>query len=154
MIPTHTPKPYSLWSILKLPSFGPETAILTEVFMVFLSPCCLLWNPKVHYCVHKRPSPVPMLSHMNPINTLLLDFLKIHFNVRLLRLGLQTLLFSSGFLIESSYAYYAPPCMLRASPTILIMLQNGIRAGYDSLSTIRYDNVVFRSVIRDSCVVS
>jgi len=27
----------------------------------------LLWNLKVHYCVHERPSLVPVLSQMHPV---------------------------------------------------------------------------------------
>jgi hypothetical protein len=51
----------------------------------------LLWNPNVHYRVHNSPQPVPVLSQMNSVYTLLSYFLGTHFNIILhLRLGLPS----------------------------------------------------------------
>ena len=41
----------------------------------------ILWNPKVHHCIHKSPPPVPILRRFDPLHISKSHFLKINFNI-------------------------------------------------------------------------
>ena len=58
----------------------------------------ILWNPKVHYRIHKRPPPVPILGQPNPVHIpTIISWRSILILSTHLRLGLPSCVFPSGF---------------------------------------------------------
>ena len=80
----------------------------------------ILWNPKVHE--HMWPSPVPILSQLDPVHTPTSHFLKsILILSSHLRLGLPSGLFPSGF--PNKTLYTPLPSPIRPTyPAQLILL--------------------------------
>ena len=58
----------------------------------------ILWNPKIHYHIHKCLPPAPILSQIDPIHASTSQFLKIH-----ICLGLPSGLFPSGLCARTLY---------------------------------------------------
>ena len=77
----------------------------------------ILWNPKVHYRIHKCPRPVPILSQLDPVPARTSYFLKIHLILSShLWLCLPSGLFPSGVPTKNLYTPLLSPHALHAPP--------------------------------------
>jgi hypothetical protein len=77
----------------------------------------ILWDHKVHYCVHKSLPLIPILGQINPVHDTPSYFSKIHLSITSdLHLVLPSDLFPSRFTTKILYAFRFSPCMLHSLP--------------------------------------
>ena len=78
---------------------------------------CILWNPTVHYRVHKCLPPVPILSQIiQSVPLHLISWRSILISSSHLRLGLPSSLFPSGFPTKTLYTPLLSPYALHGPP--------------------------------------
>jgi hypothetical protein len=91
----------------------------------------ILWNQRVYYRIHKRPTPVSVLRQLNPVHiphpTSWRSILILSSH---LRLGLPSGLFPSGFLTKTVYTSLPYPSELHVQPISFFSILSPHNSGW------------------------